>query len=223
MGAWWKRHPSLHVPGRLGPRCPWASLEPPAARVTGLSAVSICSQAGAPSQHRPPLQPALPRGFPTSPAAWEFFPIEACPSPPYFNKSSEEGQGIPPSSSYTSQPVPHLLCPPSLAWPGKAAGSQALAAGRAGSPGHAQSSSTTPPLIQTGRQAGAYLKTPAGGKWPSACLQVLARECHLHPPATLWSGIPKNCKSQTHPPGVYNLLRNGISEQKAIRDQTGIW
>lgn len=41
----------------------------------------------------------------------------ACPSPPYFNKSLEEGQGIPPSSSYTSQPAPHLLCPPSLARP----------------------------------------------------------------------------------------------------------
>lgn len=40
--------------------------------------------------------------------------MEACPSPPYFNKSMEEGQGIPPGSSYTSQPVPHLLCPP---WP----------------------------------------------------------------------------------------------------------
>ena len=121
------------------------------------------------------LPPNPPCGFPTSPAAWEFFPIEACPSPPYFNKSSEEGQGIPPSSSYTSQPVPHLLCPPSMAWPGKAARSQALAGGRAGSPGHAQSSSITPPLIHTFRQAGAYLKTPAGGKWPSACLQVLAR------------------------------------------------
>lgn len=92
--------------------------------------------------------------------------MEACPSPPYFNKSSEEGQGIPPSSSYTSQPVPHLLCPTTLAWPGKAAGSQARP-------------SPAPPLlppIRTARKAGAYRRLLLVGIAPKAAIPGLGRD-----------------------------------------------
>lgn len=139
----------------------------------------------------PPSPQWLPH-FP--PAAWEIFPMEACPSPPYFNKSLEEGQGIPPGSSYTSQPVPHLLFPPplGLARPGRAAGSQVLAEGGVGAqpmPRPAASSS----FILTGKQGAS-----AGGECPAACDPGTGKEC-LDPPATLWSGGARNCQSQSHP------------------------
>lgn len=138
---------------RLGALGPARSPPPPGC---GLSAGSICSWAGALSQP--------PAASPPLPAAWEIFPMEACPSPPCFNKSVEEGQGIPPSSSYTSQPVPHLLFPPSLARPGKAAGSQVLAGGGVGAQ-PMPSPAATPSFIQTGKQG-----APAGGNCPSACV-----------------------------------------------------
>lgn len=147
-------------------------------------------------------------------AAWEIFPMVACPSPPYFNKSLEEGQGIPPSSSYTSQPAPHLLCPPSL--PGQARErwrEPGLCQRWSGCPAHAQSS-CTPSFMQTG--------TSCCWGFPQPVIQVLVGEECLGPPATLQSGVPKNCKSQTHPRAVSNL-RNGISAQKAVMDQAGIW
>lgn len=164
----------------LGPRDPCAGLEPPAARAVGLSAFYW-----PPGRCCLPATPPPPR-FPTSPAAWEIFPMEACPSPPCFNKSLEEGQGIPPGSSYTSQPVPHLLCPPSLAGLGKAAGS--LGRRWSGSPTHAQSSR---PPFHTSSQAEAYRELlPVGTP-----IQAMGRECLSSPPATLWSGGPKDCKS----------------------------
>lgn len=126
----------------------------------------------------PVLPPSPPAASPPPPAAWEIFPMEACPSPPYFNKSMEEGQGIPPGSSYTSQPVPHLLCPPSLAWPGKAAGSQALAGGGVGAQ---PMPSPATPSFHTSGQAGAYRELLLVG----TPIQVLGRECLLGPPATL--------------------------------------
>lgn len=98
----------------------------------------------------PVLPPSPPAASPPPPAAWEIFPMEACPSPPYFNKSMEEGQGIPPGSSYTSQPIPHLLCAPSLAWPGKAVGSQALAGGGVGA--QPMPSPAAPPFTESVRQ-----------------------------------------------------------------------
>lgn len=142
-------------------------------RTAGKSTIRICIS---------PVLPPSPQWLPhLPPAAWEIFPMEACPSPPCFNKSLEEGQGIPPGSSYTSQPVPHLLFPPSLARPGRTAGSQVLAEGGEGAqpvPRPAASS----PFILTGKQGAS-----AGGECPAACDPGTDEE-FLDPAATLWSG-----------------------------------
>lgn len=136
--------------------------------------------AGAPSQP--------PAASPPPPAAWEIFPMEACPSPPYFNKSMEEGQGIPPSSSFTSQPVPHLLCPPPWPGQGKLQGSRPWQ-------GAEWEPMPSPAAPQLHRQAGGRgLQGSLKGRDSHP-----GGECYLGPPAALWSRVPNNCKSQTHP------------------------
>lgn len=96
--------------------------------------------------------------------------MEACPSPPYFNKSMEEGQGIPPGSSYTSSQFP--TCSALPPWPGlaKPQGARPLAGGGVG----AQTRLVQLPLILHRRAGrGLYAASAGGDPHPGAGWRVL--------------------------------------------------
>lgn len=172
------RHPPQRVPGRLGPRCPCAGLEPPAVRAAALSDVSICSQAGAPSQlsaASPP--PRLPGRF----FRWK----PALPRPTLI-KALRKGREFLPAQVTPPSQFPTCSALPLRPGQGKLQGARPWQEAEWDPrPSPAQLHHPTP---DSHRHAGrGLLGTPAGGDCPSACIQVLGRECCLGPPATLWS------------------------------------
>lgn len=111
--------------------------------------------------------------------------MEACPSSPHFNKSLEEGQGIPPGSSYTSASSPPALSS-LLGQARESCREPGLGRRWSGSPA-LPSPAASPSFIQTRKQG----LLPVGIA-PQPVIQVPGEEC-LDPPATLWSEVPKNC------------------------------
>lgn len=170
--------------------------------------------AGAPSQ-----PPAASAASPPPRLPGRFFRWKPALPRPTLIKAWRKGREFLPAQVTPPSQLP--TCPALPAWPGQGK----LQAARPWQEAEWEPS-PCPVLLSpphSHRQAGAYRGRLLVEIAPQPAIQVLGREGCLCPPATLWSGVPKNCKSQTHPGGVYNLFRSRISAQEAITDQIGIW
>lgn len=164
---------------------------------------------------RPCSQP--PAASPQLPAAWEIFRWKSAFPRPTLIKAWRKGREFLPAQVTPLRQFP--TCSSLAPRPARESCREPGPGRRwSGSPAHARPSRL--PLIHRDRHSGGFCG------WvlpPQPVSQVPSEEC-LAPPAALWSGVLKDCRSQTHPEPFFNPLRsNGLAAQEAITYHAGIW